>query len=298
MHLGLVDAIGQAPVGGPDCYPIGHGELLQRGFGFSSAQLLWPWLQGNDLGIRAHQPRKPAGIALSLKTCIPVGLMLAPPRPQESTSGQEWGAGLPDSLSLPASLCAGLRFSPEQFAELCQANPEAVLELAADGSLILITPTGSETGARNSALNALLWQAIKRSGLPLKLFDSSTGFRLADNSVLSPDAALVALDRWQTLTAEQRRGFAPLCPDLVVELASTSDEGPRGLTALRRKLTAYQRNGARLGWLLIPAEQAVEIWEPLADFPAQPRRLEAATHLDAAPHFPGLALDLEQIWAG
>ena len=288
---------------GPCTVTIGHGERLQRRLGYSSAQLLWPWLQGNDLCIRGHQPRPPVGIALSLKACTPVGPMLAPPRPLESTSGQEWGAGLPDSLSLPASLCAGLRFSPEQFAELCQANPEAVLELAADGSLILITPTGSETGACNSALNALLWQALKRSGLPLKLFDSSTGFRLADNSVLSPDAALVALDRWQALTAEQRRGFAPLCPDLVVELASTSgaspsDEGPRGLTALRRKLTAYQRNGARLGWLLIPAEQAVEIWEPLADSPAQPRRLEAATHLDAAPHFPGLALDLEQIWAG
>ena len=288
---------------GPCTVTIGHGERLQRRLGYSSAQLLWPWLQGHDLGIRAHQPRPPVGIALSLKACTPLGPMLAPPRLLESTSGQEWGAGLPDSLSLPASLCVGLRFSPEQFAELCQANPEAVLELAADGSLILMTPTGSETGARNSALNALLWQALKRSGLPLKLFDSSTGFRLADNSVLSPDAALVALDRWQAITAEQRRGFAPLCPDLVVELASTSgaspsDEGPRGLTALRRKLAAYQRNGARLGWLLIPAEQAVEIWEPLADSPAQPRRLKSITHLDAAPHFPGLALDLEQIWAG
>jgi Uma2 family endonuclease len=120
--------------------------------------------------------------------------------------------------------------------------------------------------------------------------------------VLSPDASLVALDRWQDLTAEQRRGFAPICPDLVVELASPSDEGPRGLTALRQKMAAYQRNGARLGWLLIPAERAVEIWEPLADPlagpPAQPRRLEAATHLDAAPHFPGLAVNLEEIWAG
>ena len=76
----------------------------------------------------------------------------------------------------------------------------------------------------------------------------------------------------------------------------------RGLTALRQKMAAYQRNGARLGWLLIPAERAVEIWEPLADPlagpPAQPRRLEAASHLDAAPHLPGLVVDLEEIWAG
>jgi Uma2 family endonuclease len=224
--------------------------------------------------------------------------MLAPPRPLQIPSGQESGAGLPESLNLPVSLCTDLCFTPEQFAELCQANPEAVLELAADGSLICMTPTGSETGGRNGALSGLLWQAIKRSSLPLKLFDSSTGFRLPDNSVLSPDASLVALDRWQALSDSERRGFAPLCPDLVVERASPSDEGPRGLTALRQKMAAYQRNGARLGWLLIPAERAVEVWEPPADPPAQPRRLEKATRLDADPHFPGLAVDLEEIWAG
>ena len=223
--------------------------------------------------------------------------MLAPPRPLESTSGQEWGAGLPDSLSLPASLCVGLRFSPEQFAELCQANPEAVLELAADGSLILMTPTGSETGARNAELSFQIYTWARGNG-SWKSFDSSSGFRLPDNSVLSPDASLVALNRWQALSDAERRGFAPLCPDLVVELASPSDDGPRSLTALRQKMAAYQRNGARLGWLLIPAERAVEVWQPLADPPAQPQRIERATRLDADPHFPGLAINLEEIWAG
>jgi Uma2 family endonuclease len=239
-----------------------------------------------------------ASNALSLKPCTLAGPMLAPPRPLEIPSGERWGAWLPESLNLPASLCAGLRFTPEEFALLCQANPGAVLELAADGSLILMTPTGSQTGGRNGALSGLLWEALKRSGLPLKLFDSSTGFRLPDNSVLSPDAALVALDRWQALSDAERRGFAPLCPDLVVELASPNDEGPRGLTTLRQKMAAYQRNGARLGWLLIPAEQAVEIWGPQADAPAQPRRIEAATRLDGDPQFPGLAVELEEIWAG
>jgi Uma2 family endonuclease len=224
--------------------------------------------------------------------------MLAPPRPLEIPSGQKWGAGLPESLHLPASLCVGLRFTPEQFAELCVANPEAVLELAADGSLILMTLTGSETGGRNGSLLVELGLSLRATGLPLKLFDSSCGFRLPDNSLLSPDASLVALDRWQALSDAERRGFAPLCPDLVVELASLSDEGPRGLTALRQKMAVYQRNGARLGWLLIPAERAVEIWEPLADPPAQPRRLEAPTHLDAAPHFPDLVVELKEIWAG
>jgi len=247
-------------------------------------------------------PPPVADTALSLKPCTLSGPpgprpMLAPLRPLESPSGEECGAGLPEWLNLPASLCAGMRFTPEQFAALCQANPEAVLELSADGSLILMTPTGSDTGARNGELFFQIKTWARATG-GWKAFDSSTGFRLPDDSVLSPDASLVALDRWQPLSAEQRRGFAPLCPDLVVELASPSDEGPRGLTALRQKMAAYQRNGARLGWLLIPAERAVEIWEPLADSPAQPRRLEAASRLVGDPHFPGLAVDLEEIWAG
>ena len=79
------------------------------------------------------------------------------------------------------------------------------------------------------------------------MFGSSTGFRFPDNSVLSPGASLVRLDRWQALTPEQRRGFAPLCPDLVVELASPSDEAPRALMALRSKMAAYQAKGARRG---------------------------------------------------
>ena len=52
------------------------------------------------------------------------------------------------------------------------------------------------------------------------------------------DTSLVALDRWQALSDVERRGFAPLCPDLVIELASPSDAGPRGLTALRQKMAA------------------------------------------------------------
>ena len=116
--------------------------------------------------------------------------------------------------------------------------------------------------------------------------------------MLSPDASLVALNRWQALSPEERRGFAPLCPDLVVELASASDEDPRSLMALRRKMAAYQRNGARLGWLLIPAERAVELWGPLADPPVAPTRHEAANRLDATPEFPGLVIELEEIWAG
>jgi Uma2 family endonuclease len=204
---------------------------------------------------------------------------------------------LPSPLSLPQTLTASLRLTPDQFAELCAANPDAVMELAADGSLITMTPTGGETGARNSNLSFELQLAVRRSGQPLKLFDSSTGFRLSDGSVLSPDAAVVSLERWQALSESQRRGFPPLCPDLVVELASPSDAGPRGLSALRRKMATYQANGASLGWLLIPEQRAVEVWGPAGEAANVPQRMAPTNQIDGSPLFPGLLIDLQEVWA-
>jgi Uma2 family endonuclease len=193
------------------------------------------------------------------------------------------------ALRLPPDL----HLTPEQFELVCAENRDAVLELAADGRVIAMTPTGSETGARNSELLFQLKLYTNRVG-GWKVFDSSSGFRLPDGSVVSPDASLVDLDRWQALSTAERRSFAPLCPDLVVELASPSDEGPRGVSALRQKMASYQANGARLGWLLLPHQQAVEVW------PASgaPQRLEQIDVLEATPDVPGLQLQLAEIWAG
>ena len=202
-------------------------------------------------------------------------------------------AGAPFDALAPLRLPADLRLTPEQFELVCAENREAVLELAADGRLIAMTPTGSETSSRNSELVFQL-QRFARANGGWKVFESSGGFLLPDGSVYSPDASLLRLERWRALEPEQQRRFAPLCPDLVVELASPSDAGPRALSALRSKMTAYQANGARLGWLLIPHEQAVEVWRASAE----PQRFEQIALLDAGQEIPGLRLELDAIWAG
>jgi Uma2 family endonuclease len=214
-------------------------------------------------------------------------MALAPPPATAQPPGLE-----PAPLLLPWDL----RLTPEQFERVCQANPEAVLELTAEGHLIVMTPTGGETGSRNSRLLIQLGMALTRGQPSLRIFDSSTGFRLPDGSVLSPDAALVLEERWQTLSPQQRRSFPPLCPDLVIELASPSDEGPRGITALRHKMDRYQANGARLGWLLLPQERAVEIWRGGGQ-QGMAERLENASRVAGSELAEGLELDLEEIWA-
>ena len=138
---------------------------------------------------------------------------------------------------------------------------------------------GGSTGVRNQTLGALLWLAIEQSRLPLKLFDSSAGFLLADGSVRSPDASVVQLERWQALSEAERDGFPPLCPDLVVELA------------------VYMANGASLDWLLLPQSRTVEVWKAGATETAiSTLVLTDPAGLEAGPEFPGLVIDPRRIW--
>jgi Uma2 family endonuclease len=138
---------------------------------------------------------------------------------------------------------------------------------------------GGSTGVRNQTLGALLWLAIEQSRLPLKLFDSSADFLLADGSVRSPDASVVQLERWQALSEAERDGFPPLCPDLVVELA------------------VNMANGASLDWLLLPQSRTVEVWKAGATETAiSTLVLTDPAGLEAGPEFPGLLIDPHRIW--
>jgi Uma2 family endonuclease len=109
-----------------------------------------------------------------------------------------------------------------------------------------------------------------------------------------PEASVVRLDRWQALSEEQREDFPPLFPDLVVELASRSDDPE----ALRSRMAAYIAKGAWLGWLLLTSSRSVEVGTPgqgvLAPTPA--RMLGNVPRLGAGAEFGGLALDLAEIW--
>lgn len=155
----------------------------------------------------------------------------------------------------PVYIPKTLRVSDEQFLKLTAANPELRMERAVTGELIVMPPTGSETGNYNSELttDVTLWNRQQRLG---KVFDSSSGFRLPNGAIRSPDVAWVAQSRWDALTPEQKQGFAPLCPDFVIELQSQSDD----METLRHKMQEYIENGCRLGWLIVPGTRTVEIY--------------------------------------
>ena len=151
--------------------------------------------------------------------------------------------------------CLGNQIDDRTLATLCHDNPDARLKTNSQGELIIMPPTGSETGDRNLelAFGVKLWNKQSKLG---KVFDSSTGFRLSNNAVRSPDVSWVKIERWNSLTKEEKRKFAPLDPDFVLELMSPTDE----LEQLQNKMKEYINCGVRLGWLINPDVKQVEIY--------------------------------------
>lgn len=179
-----------------------------------------------------------------------------------------------------------IHLTEKQFYQLCQANPDIKIERNAQGKIIVMPPTGGRTGNRNTRLTQRLanWTDADGSGIA---FDSSTEFSLPKGGNRSPDGAWVKLERWNALTNEEQEGFPPICPDFVIELRSKSDS----LKELQQKMQEYRDNGVRLGWLINPQNQQVEIYRQGQDNEV----LHSPTSLSGEDVLPGFVLDLNQI---
>lgn len=198
------------------------------------------------------------------------------------------------SASPAASPFAVLKMRPavelthDQFFELCQINRDLRLERTAEGDIIVMPPTGFETGNRNSEITWQLVNWAKKDGTGVA-GDSSTGFILPNGADRSPDAAWIKRERLAELTPEQKKKLLPLCPDFVIELRSPSDK----LEALKTKMEEYVENGARLGWLIDPQARSVHVYRPGAAVEV----LRDASQVSGDPELPGFVLDLRDIWA-
>jgi Uma2 family endonuclease len=180
-----------------------------------------------------------------------------------------------------------INLTDEQFFEFCQINRDLQIERAATGEILVMPPTGSETGNRNARLIVQLGIWAERDGTGI-YFDSSTGFTLPNGAKVSPDAAWVKLERWNALTPEQQKKFAPICPDFVVELRSASDNLP----PLKTKMQEYIDNGTLLGFLIDRQNQQVYIYRPGVAVEC----LDHPATVSGDSVLPGFVLDLSKIW--
>jgi Uma2 family endonuclease len=181
-----------------------------------------------------------------------------------------------------------VKFTPEQYERVCEANPDRSFELTAQGVLVIMPPVGVESGNYESELGIDLgiWNRQTRLG---KTFSSSTVFTLPNGSKKSPDAAWVEFSRWEAVSKEERKKFALLVPDFVIELRSETDRLP----PLQSKMVEYRDNGVRLGWLINPRDREVEIYRLNCDVEV----LTDPLTLSGEAVLPGFTLDLRSIWA-
>ncbi|MDJ0618295.1 MAG: Uma2 family endonuclease [Calothrix sp. MO_192.B10] len=190
--------------------------------------------------------------------------------------------------ALTLNLNSVIKLTTEQFYQLCQENPDLKLERNAQGELIVMPPTGGETGRSNAnlILQVASWNEENQLG---EVFDSSTGFTLPSGAERSPDVSWVEKYRWQALTKEQKEKFIPLCPDFVIEILSPNDS----LKRTQNTMQEYMENGCRLGWLINRKKQEVEIYRPGQEVEV----VKLPQTISGEDILPGFVLNLQKIWS-
>lgn len=180
-----------------------------------------------------------------------------------------------------------IELTDEQFYQLCRRNPDVKFERSAKGELIIMPPTGGETGNYNSEINAdfVIWNRQTKLG---KVFDSSTGFKLPNSANRSPDVAWIKQERWDALTSKQKEKFPPIAPDFVLEFMSPSDD----LRKTQEKMQEYMDNQVKLGWLIDRKTRRVEIYR----LGQEVEVVESPTQLSGEDVLPGFILNLQNVF--
>lgn len=179
------------------------------------------------------------------------------------------------------------QLTDEQFYQLCQDNRDLKFERNAKGDLIIMPPTGGETGNRSIEIAYQLQSWSRQNDLGIA-FDSSTGYKLPNGANRSPDASWILKERWNSLSKEKQKKFIPICPDFVIEIMSPTDS----LKATQTKMREYIENGTRLGWLIERKTKKVEIYR-------QSKEVEILDHpqsLSGENVLLDFVMDLKLIW--
>ena len=179
------------------------------------------------------------------------------------------------------------KITDDQFYQLCRENPDVKFERNAQGAIIVMSPTGGETGSYNSEINAdfVIWNRQTKLGV---CFDSSTCFKLPSGANRSPDVSWIKQERWDTLTLEQKQKFPPISPDFVLELMSPTDS----LKDTQDKMQEYMNNQVKLGWLINRKTRRVEVYRQGQEVEV----LESPTQLSGEDILPGFVLNLRSLW--
>ena len=192
-------------------------------------------------------------------------------------------AGLP----FPITVRPPVRLTDEELLLFCESNDVMRVELEPNGDLTVMTPAGPGSGSLNAYLTTQIGNWSEADGRGVH-FDSSSGFRLPDGAMRSPDASWISHERISALTRLEKRGFWRICPEFLVELVSESDSR----STVEEKMRMWISNGAQLAWLIDPYSAEAIIYRPNAD----PEKLTRPEYLLGEGPVAGLRLPMKRFW--
>src|SRR5271155_526276 len=157
---------------------------------------------------------------------------------------------------LPLRLRLATPMTEDELLRFCAVNDVLWVEREVDGELSVKPIGGCRVSSVNLAVGTALRQWADRDGRGETF--ANAGFTLPDGSMRGAHTAWMLNERWESLTKHEKAGFAPRCPDFVVEIVSPFDT----LEEMQAKTGQWIANGAKVGWLIDPDREVVEIYRP------------------------------------
>ena len=190
-------------------------------------------------------------------------------------------------LPMPVILRPALPLNDQELMAFSRRNRTYRIEQNAQGELEIMSPAGSEGGRREQFVIRMLGNWAAEYGG--ECFSSNAGFTMQDKSVRSPDASWIDQSRWDAIPAADQEGYAPACPDFLVEILSKSDSR----STLEAKMEMWIANGARLAWMIDPFAAEIIIYRSGKDA----ELLERPEWVEADAIVPGFRLETSRLWA-
>ncbi len=158
-----------------------------------------------------------------------------------------------------------------------------------DGELHEMSPASRLHGRLAIKIGSLLLRFVEQQGLGE--VNTEVGYHPPENrhTLLTPDVAFVSQAR---LNQQPQDKFIALMPDLAVEIASPSNTLPE----IRRKAAVYLEHGARLVWIVLPAQKGVEVCRLVEESRLEIEFVPQTGKLSGEELLPGFELELGSLF--
>jgi len=172
--------------------------------------------------------------------------------------------------------------------------PDYQIELR-EGKIIIKSPSDSVSGEIGMRFGSLLSAWVYNHNVG-RVLDSSTGFRMPNGDLLSPDVSFVSRERLK----QNPRTYLTVIPQLVVEIKSSRDR----IHELEEKIALFLSQGVQVGILIDPDTHTLCVYrseglsknagsgEPIF----QVTTLQDGDTLTIPELFPGLEMPITSLW--